>query len=238
MNRLIIVIAVTVAMLAGCSQGQSGGGPRAAINTDKDKVSYMSGHELGSNLKERYNEVGIDALLQGIRDGFEGKQAVISNEDLEKALEGYKKERESAMIALAEKNKKEGEEFLSANKTKEGVKSTESGLQYKVITEGTGKKPNVDNIVTVHYKGALINGTEFDSSTDGEPIAIPIANTIKGMQEALSMMKEGAKWQLFIPSELAYGAEPLGNKIGPNSTLVFEIELVKVLSLEDEDKKK
>lgn len=238
MRRFIALAVVSVAIIAGCAQGPGGSAQRAAITSDKDKVSYVSGHELGANLKERYNEVSIDALIQGMRDGFEGKQSAISNEDLEKALEGFKKEREAALIAMAEKNKKAGEEFMTANKAKEGVKASDSGLQYKVLASGKGKKPTMDDIVTIHYRGSLINGTEFESSVGGEPIAIPVANTIKGMQEALTMMKEGDKWQLFIPSDLAYGNEQIGNVISPGSTLVFEIELVKVVNLEDEAKKK
>ena len=238
MKRLLAAVAVAAALIAGCAQGQSGEGKRAPLNTDKDKISYMSGHELGSNLKSRFNEVSIDALLQGIRDGFDGKQAAVSKEDLEAAIDRFGKEREAAMIAEAEKNKKEGDEFLAANKTKEGVKALDSGLQYIVMKDGTGNKPTTDDIVTLHYKGSLINGTEFESSEESEPVVIPIANTIKGMQEALAMMKEGSRWKLFIPADLAYGAEPIGNVIGPNSTLVFEIELVKVLKLDDEAKKK
>ena len=128
---------------------------------------------------------------------------------------------------VAEANKKEGEEFLASNKTKEGVVTTASGLQYKVITAGTGPSPKASDKVSVHYRGTLIDGTEFDSSyRRGEPVSFPVKGVIAGWTEALQLMKEGAKWELYIPSELAYGPGGTGGPIGPNATLIFEVELL------------
>jgi len=138
---------------------------------------------------------------------------------------------------LGEKNRKEGEAFLAANKKKEGVKTLASGLQYKVIKPGTGKKPKSTDTVTTHYRGTLIDGTEFDSSYNrGQPATFPVHGVIPGWTEALQLMEEGAKWQLFIPSKLGYGERGAGQAIGPNATLIFEVELVSVQEKKEEKK--
>ena len=157
----------------------------------------------------------------------------MTEQEMKETLAGLQKElmekqAERAKL-LAEKNKKEGEAFLAANKTKEGVKTLPDGLQYKVIKEGTGKTPKADDTVVTNYRGTLIDGTEFDSSYKrGQPATFPVKGVIPGWTEALQLMKEGSKWELFIPSNLAYGERGAGNAIGPNATLVFEIELISV----------
>jgi FKBP-type peptidyl-prolyl cis-trans isomerase FklB len=137
------------------------------------------------------------------------------------------KKQEEAMKKAAEKNKKDGAAFLAENKKKEGVVTLPSGLQYKIITQGTGNTPKATDTVTVNYRGSLVDGTEFDSSYKrGQPATFPVNGVIKGWTEALQLMKEGAKWQLFIPSDLAYGEKGAGNVIGPNATLIFDVELI------------
>jgi FKBP-type peptidyl-prolyl cis-trans isomerase FklB len=152
---------------------------------------------------------------------------------VQQVMQDFQKKMMAKQMAAREeglgKNKAEGEKFLADNKKKEGIKTTASGLQYKVITAGTGKTPKATDTVKTHYRGTLINGTEFDSSYKrGEPAEFPVNGVIKGWTEALQLMKEGAKWQLFIPSELAYGERGAGRDIGPNSTLIFDIELISV----------
>ncbi len=207
----------------------------------KDKVSYSIGVDIGRNMKKQSVDVSVDALAAGLRAALAGAKLQLSEEEMVAAMEAFQKEmlakRQMLTAAQAEldkqagaKNKKAGEDYLAANKKKEGVKTTASGLQYKVIKDGKGKLPKATDTVTTHYKGTLIDGTEFDSSyKSGQPVSFPLNGVIKGWTEALQLMKEGSKWQLVIPSELAYGERGTpGGPIGPNSTLIFEVELIKI----------
>ncbi|MEI6350003.1 MAG: FKBP-type peptidyl-prolyl cis-trans isomerase [Verrucomicrobiota bacterium] len=194
----------------------------------KDKVSYSIGADIGNNLKKSQLELSPDFLAQGIRDSFAGK-TVMTEEEMKATLTAFQTEMQGKMEAkqkaAAEKNKAASEKFLAENKTKEGVKTTPSGLQYKVITEGKGPKPKADDTVVVHYRGTLTDGTEFDSSYKrNEPATFPVTGVIPGWTEALQMMPVGSKWQIVIPPALAYGenAPPM---IGPNQALIFEVEL-------------
>ncbi len=199
----------------------------------KDKVGYSIGINFGSSLKQDGVDVNIEALIAGLRDAFAGAAPQLSAEEQKVTLQAFQQE---MMAKAAEqrtaqggKAKKEGEDFLAANKGKEGVKTLPSGLQYKIITEGAGEQPKSTDQVTVNYKGTLIDGTEFDSSYKrGEPATFGVDQVIKGWTEALPLMKTGAKWQLFIPSELAYGERGAGRNIPPHSALVFEVELLGV----------
>jgi FKBP-type peptidyl-prolyl cis-trans isomerase FklB len=193
----------------------------------KDKVSYSIGLDLGFNFKKQNLELNPDALLAGVKDALGGKQPLLSESEVKETMTALTKQLEEKQKALAEQNVKDGEKFLAANKTKEGVKTTASGLQYKVIKEGTGPQPKVTDSVVAHYRGTLINGTEFDSSYKrGQPATFPLSGVIKGWTEGLQLMKVGSKYQLFIPANLAYGDRAMGADIAPNSTLIFEIELV------------
>jgi len=215
--------------------------PDVAISADlksaKEKYSYAIGFQIGSNLKRENADVDVDAIKQGIADVLAGTSPKVSMEDMQAAVMEIQKEQQAARQAQGEKAKKAGEDFLAANKKKKGVKTLDSGLQYKVITEGKGPKPKATDTVVAHYKGTLIDGTEFDSSLKhGQPATFAVGQVIKGWQEILPLMPTGSKWQVFIPSDLAYGARGAGASIGPNETLVFDIELLEVKA-GDADKK-
>jgi len=206
---------------------------KVELKTQKDKASYAIGLDMGGSLKKNEIDVNTDALIQGIKDGLTDAKPRLSDQEMKETIAALQKDlmakQQERQKAAAEKNKKEGEAFLEANKKKPGVKVLPSGLQYKVVKEGTGKTPKATDTVTVNYKGTLIDGTEFDSSYKrGEPATFPVNGVIKGWTEALQLMKVGSKWQLFIPPDLAYGPRGAGQVIGPNSTLVFEVELVSI----------
>jgi FKBP-type peptidyl-prolyl cis-trans isomerase FklB len=209
------------------------------LKDQKDKVSYSIGMDIGRNIKRQNLDLSVDALAAGIRDILSGGKTALTDDESREVMNAYRtemmsKQQEQAKVS-AEKNRKEGEAFLAENKKKEGVKTvpiklpsgTNAELQYKVLTQGTGPKPTTNDTVITHYRGTLIDGTEFDSSYKrGEPATFPVTGVIKGWTEALLLMPVGSKWQLFIPSDLAYGASGTRGAIGPNATLIFDIELV------------
>jgi FKBP-type peptidyl-prolyl cis-trans isomerase FklB len=202
------------------------------LKDPKAKTSYAIGVDIGNNFKKNEIEIDPKALAAGFLDSVAGKPA-LTEAELKATLDALRQEMMSKMMAkqmeAGTSNKKEGADFLAANAKKEGVKTTASGLQYKVIKSGTGKTPKATDTVKTHYHGTLINGEVFDSSVQrGEPVEFPVNGVIPGWQEALQLMKVGDKWQLFVPSELAYGERGAGGKIGPNSTLIFEVELLEV----------
>jgi FKBP-type peptidyl-prolyl cis-trans isomerase len=203
------------------------------FKTEMDKVSYVIGTQIGGYLKKDEVEVNLELLVQGIKDALEGKELALDQAQIQKIYSSFQQRINAKRFAKQKKEAAEnlaaGTAFLEANKAKEGVKVLPSGLQYKVITEGTGKTPTADDKVKTHYRGTLIDGTEFDSSYKrGKPVEFPVKGVIKGWVEALQLMKEGAKWELYIPANLAYGqrAKP---GIPVNSTLVFEIELIEIV---------
>ena len=207
------------------------------LTTPEDKQSYAIGLNVGKGLSQNLKQSGVDidpaVLTRAIKDVLAGaKQSMTDQEaqDTLKALQAdMRKTQEEKAKQIADGNKKEGDEFLAANKAKEGVTTLPDGLQYKVLQEGTGPKPTTADSVTVNYRGTLLNGTEFDSSYKrGQPATFNVGQIIKGWTEALELMPVGSKWQLFIPSELAYGPRGAGRDIGPNSTLVFEVELLSI----------
>ena len=203
------------------------------LKGEKEKLSYSIGMNLGGNLKRESVEVDRELLVKGFKDSYEGGKTILSEDEARKTLADYQKKlmakKAEMMKKLGEKNKADGEKFLAENAKKAGVKSLPSGLQYKEITPGKGKSPKATDTVTVHYKGTLIDGTVFDSSYKrGEPATFPVSGVIPGWTEALQLMKTGAKWQLFIPPNLAYGERGAGRDIGPNATLIFEVELISI----------
>jgi len=205
----------------------------AILKTERDKVSYSMGMDIGRMLKMQGVDVDLELATRGFKDAYTGNQALLTDEEMQEVLTNFKKEFIAKQQELAkqqgEKNKKEGEIFLEANKKKEGVQTLPSGLQYKVLKAGAGKKPTATDTVTVHYRGTLIDGKEFDSSYPrGKPVTFPVNGVIPGWTEALPLMEEGAKWELFIPSNLAYGERGAGRDIGPNATLIFEVELISI----------
>ena len=206
--------------------------PPAGLADTKSQASYGLGLGIGRNLKTQSVEVDANLMARGLLDGLNGTKPLLSDEQIEKAVQTFQQEvvtrRQAEMKGLGEKNKKEGAAYLAANKTKPGVVTLPSGLQYKVVKEGTGALPKATDTVSAHYKGTLLDGTEFDNSYKrGQPLSIPVNGVIAGWTEALQKMKVGSKWQLFIPAELAYGDDPReGSPIPPNAVLVFDIELL------------
>ncbi len=203
------------------------------LKDQKDKVSYSIGIDIGNNLKNLKVDMNLDLLVRGIRDVLSETKLLMTEQEIRSTMMAFQKElmakREQQMKVLGEKNKKEGESFLAENKKRAGVTTLPSGLQYKVFKAGTGKTPTDTNTVTVHYRGTLIDGTEFDSSyRRGQPATFQVKGVIPGWIEALKLMQEGAKWQLFIPPNLAYGERGAGSVIGPNATLIFEVELISI----------
>jgi len=202
------------------------------LKTPKEKLSYIIGMQIGNDLKSQSIDVDPVLVNRGLQDSIMGNKLLISDQEAKDIIAAYQKERAEKMAEerkkLGEKNKQEGAAFLAENKKKEGIKTLPSGLQCKVIKEGTGKTPKATDTVVTQYKGTLINGTEFDSSYKrGEPATFPVNGVIRGWTEVLQLMKEGSKWQIVVPSELAYGEQGAG-PIGPNATLIFEVELVSV----------
>jgi len=199
------------------------------LKSQKDKVSYIIGMDIGNNLKKQSIDIDPNILARGVKDTLSGVKPLLTEKEIQETMATFQKEMMAKQEEVGKKNKSEGEAFLAENKKKEGVKTLPSGLQYKVSKAGTGKKPKSNDTVTVHYRGTLINGTEFDSSYKrGQTVSFPVSGVIPGWTEALQLMEEGAKWQLFIPSNLAYGEKGAGNVIGPNATLIFEIELISI----------
>jgi FKBP-type peptidyl-prolyl cis-trans isomerase FklB len=212
----------------------AGAGAPLSLKTQKEKFSYA----VGMNLGERFKKDGVDIdpaiLSRAIRDTQAGRKTLLTDDQAREAIMSVQKDvmakQQEKNKEAAAANKKTGEAFLEANKSKEGVKALPDGLEYKVLTEGNGPKPTKDDKVSVNYRGTLIDGKEFDSSYKrGEPATFPVTGVIKGWTEALQLMPVGSKWQLFIPSDLAYGDRGAGADIGPSETLIFEVELLSIV---------
>jgi FKBP-type peptidyl-prolyl cis-trans isomerase FklB len=211
-----------------------------ALKTPKDKFSYSLGMKMGENLHKQSVPVDPAILARGLKDGLAGGKTLLTDDEAQAAIvevqNGMRKKQQEKMQEVGAANKKEGADYLAANKTKQGVVTLPSGLEYKVVKEGTGPKPTASDTVVCNYRGTLINGTEFDSSSKhGGPATFPVGGVIKGWTEALQLMPVGSKWQLFVPSDLAYGDRGAGGDIGPDTTLIFDVEL---LSIEDKSKDK
>ena len=229
MKRRLAMAMCGVVALAGASFAADA----PELKSDKEKISYSIGLDIGGNLKRGSVEVDPDLVARGLKDSYVGGKTLLTEDQARQAIADFQKtlaaKQAETMKILSEKNKADGEKFLAENAKKEGVKVLPSGLQYKEITPGQGKSPKIADNVTTHYKGTLIDGTEFDSSyRRGQPVTFPVSGVIAGWTEALQLMKEGAKWQLFVPPRLAYGERGAGQVIGPNATLFFEVELISV----------
>ena len=204
---------------------------KPVLKDQKAKLSYCIGMSIGGSLKLQGAEVDVELLSKAIKDSLAGTNTMLTQQEMQETLKSWQMEMRTKRMeqqkTAGEKNKKEGEAFLVANAKKEGVTTLPSGLQYKVLTPGTGKTPTSNDTVKAHYKGTLIDGTEFDSSyTSGQPLVRPVTRVIPGWTEALLKMKVGDKWQLFVPSSLAYRERGMPPKIGPDATLIFEMELL------------
>jgi FKBP-type peptidyl-prolyl cis-trans isomerase len=205
------------------------------LTTDKDKNSYAIGMNIGKSLHRDAVDIDPAIVARGLQDALAGGTTLLTDDEAKAAMVALqtdvRKHMQEKMQAAAETNKKAGDEFLAANKAKEEVVTLPSGLQYKILTEGAGPKPTATDTVVCNYRGTLIDGTEFDSSYKrNQPAKFPVTGVIKGWTEALQLMPVGSKWQLVIPPDLAYGPRGQGNEIGPNATLVFEVELISIQS--------
>jgi len=197
--------------------------------SNKEKYSYAIGFQIGSNLKREEADVDVNAIAQAIKDVLADAELKVSMEDMQNSVLEAQKVQQASIEAKGEIAKKAGEEYLAKNKKNKGIIELPNGLQYKIITAGKGDKPKATDTIIAHYKGALIDGKEFDSSySRGQPATFAVNQVIKGWQEIIPMMPTGSKWQVFIPSDLAYGVRGAGANIGPNETLVFDIELLEI----------
>lgn len=249
-TRTLAVVAVSLFALSACKDDKAAtpaapveATPAAAasgLSTQAQKVSYILGMNIGSQFKA--NQVPLDesSFVAGIKTAVDGSEPKLTKEDIQQTMQAFQTEmqkkqeeaqkaEQAATAAAAETNKQAGEKFLADNKAKPGVVTTASGLQYKVLTEGKGAKPKATDTITVNYRGTLIDGTEFDSSYKrNEPATFALNAVIPGWIEGLQLMPEGSKWEIYVPAELAYGAGGTGGPIGPNATLIFEVELMKI----------
>ena len=199
------------------------------LKTDKDKLSYIFGVQVGQGLLAEGIELEMDAFTAGIQDMLAGNESQIGQATAEKLVSAYQEKKQLEIAEISAKKQNESSTFLANNAKNDGFVVTASGLQYKIVEKGEGKSPTSEDKVIAHYTGKLLDGTVFDSSHDrGEPATFPVSGVIKGWQEALPMMKEGGKWQIVVPANLAYGDRGVGNLIGPNETLIFDIELVSI----------
>jgi FKBP-type peptidyl-prolyl cis-trans isomerase FklB len=226
--KLIFTMLLGVGLLAGQVSAEE----KKPLQTQTEKQSYSMGADIGSRIKSQGIEVDADLFAKGLKDTIAGGDMLMTDDEIRESLLALQKslmEKQAERTkAAAEKNKQEGEAFLAANRKKEGVVTLPSGLQYKTIKEGEGKSPRPSDTVEVNYRGTLIDGTEFDSSFKrGEPATFPLNQVISGWTEAMQLMKEGGKMEIFVPADLAYGEQTTGI-IGPNSTLIFEVELISV----------
>ena len=206
---------------------------KVELKTTRDSVSYGIGTDIGKNLKAQQIEINSQALAKGISDAMAGGKMMLTDAQIQACMTNFQKDlvakQQAKAQELGEKNKKEGEAFLAANKSKEGVKTTASGLQYTVQKMGDGPKPKADQTVTVNYKGTLLDGTEFDNSYKrGEPTSFQLTNVVKGWTEGLQLMPTGSKFTFYIPSELGWGATGAGAAVPPNATVIFEVELISI----------
>jgi FKBP-type peptidyl-prolyl cis-trans isomerase FklB len=247
MSKWSLGVALLLAAVAVIpSIGQDGKDePKApALKTTKEKISYGIGLNFGRRLAQQKVDIDPAVLAKGIADALANRKPALTQEEIQEAFEEMEAQANAKAKLIGEKNRKDGVAYLATNGKKEGVKSTKSGLQYEVIRSGKGPTPKASDTVSTHYRGRLIDGAVFDSSYEGDepaatdkPVSFPVNGVIKGWTEALQLMKVGDKWRLHIPSELAYGERGAGADIGPNCTLVFDIELLSVQSAKGENGK-
>ncbi|MEM8498448.1 MAG: FKBP-type peptidyl-prolyl cis-trans isomerase [Pseudomonadota bacterium] len=240
--RQVLLVVLGAVLLSACQKpadtenalsGDTINASGPSLETDKDKLSYALGLSLGTQMSADNMDIALDSFASGFSHGMGEGEALMTTTEVQQRLQAFSQQRSEEQQAkiekTAEENRQAGETWLADNAKKEGVVTTESGLQYKVLTEGDGQKPNETDTVSVHYRGTLLDGTEFDSSySRGEPAEFPVNRVIAGWTEALQLMPVGSKWELYIPSNLAYGPAGTGREIGPNQTLMFEVELLDI----------
>jgi FKBP-type peptidyl-prolyl cis-trans isomerase FkpA len=229
-----LVLAAVAAMVSACSPAGNGddAGP-ASLDSEAQKFGYAIGIDLGRSLQPVEDEVDVSALKQGLDDVLAGREPRLDEAARDEVKNTVAQRLQAGQMAeqaqRGQQAAEAGRAFLAENAERDGVETTESGLQYEILEEGEGASPTAQDSVTVHYRGTLIDGTEFDSSyARGEPVTFPLGNVIAGWTEGLQLMKAGGKAKLFIPSDLGYGAGGAGSRIGPNETLIFEVELLEI----------
>lgn len=232
--KLTVFTVLAVLIFAACGGGVK---EKRELKTEEEKVSYFLGLNTGGSFKQQFTDVGVkidvEAFLAGLNDGMSQKDTLLTEKEIRELLEKFQKDlmakHEKKRMDDGKKNKETSDKFLAENAKKDGVKITASGLQYKVIESGSGKTPTINDKVKAHYTGKTLDGKVFDSSMNrGEPVVFPVNGVIKGWIEALQLMKEGDKWELYIPAELAYGEQGAGAQIGPNQALIFELSLISI----------
>lgn len=236
-SRYSAALLALAVLTTGCRSGDAAPGSdayeTASLETSDQKASYGIGLNIGGQLADARERLDRAAFMRGIEDALQGNEPDVSPEELQTVLQAFSQEIQASVAsereALAESNATAGAEYLAENGARPEVTTTESGLQYEVLREGEGASPTVEQRARLHYRGTLIDGTEFDSSYDGEPAEFAVGGLIQGFTEALTLMKPGSHWRVVIPSDLAYGPSGQGRAIGPNATLIFEIELLEVL---------
>jgi len=231
--KKVLILAVAASALIACSQ-QAPADKQVPLTSESSKFSYLLGQDVAASLRQMGDDIDVDAFTEAFRASLKGEQSRITAEDaalVKKAFfEKKQKEMQARARADGEANKSTGAAFLAANKQKDNITTTPSGLQYEVLRVAKGAKPVASDTVKVHYRGTLIDGTEFDSSyARGEPATFPLGGVIPGWTEGLQKMSVGSKYRLFVPSELGYGERGAGAKIGPNAALIFEVELLEIV---------
>lgn len=220
------VVGITLLAVPVCAQ------ETPSLKTEQEIVSYGIGYDVAKNLKKQGVDINLDLLVKGLKDAYAGQNPPLPEKELRQVMRKFQADVRRDIVlkrrAEGEQNRKLGTNFLAANKTKEGVVTLPSGLQYKILKEGHGKKPTDADTVQCYYRGTLIDGTEFDATEAGKPADLKISLLIPGWKEALKMMPVGSHWQVFVPSQLAYGDRGAGNEIGPNATLIFDVELLAI----------
>lgn len=208
------------------------GAETGVLKTEKDRLSYSVGVDVAKNFKKQELEIDPDVLLQGIKDGLSGKKLLIPEKEIRLIITSLQTQVRQKMAAnrrvAAEDNRKKGTAFLEANKYKDGVTSLPNGVQYKVLTAGHGSKPTDASTVECTYRGTLIDGTEFDATEQGKPAKLQVERLVAGLKEAIRFMPAGSTWQIFIPSQLAFGERGSGSTVGPNATVIYQVELLAV----------
>ncbi|HEY5999397.1 MAG TPA: FKBP-type peptidyl-prolyl cis-trans isomerase [bacterium] len=225
--------AIALVLVGGMCALSAAAGRAADLATQKEKISYGIGVDAARNFRRLGLDLDLDALIRALRDVYGGGKLLMSEDELRTTMNAYQTELMQKQIqatkVAAEKNKAAGDAYLAANKAKKGVVTLPSGLQYKVLKAGEGRKPNAEDLVEVHYRGRLIDGTEFDSSyAKGQPAVFKVSGVIPGWTEALELMPVGSTWQLVVPPQLGYGERGAGRDIGPNATLLFDVELLAI----------
>jgi len=232
------LLLIFLIIFVGCDLTKSGNKDKdVVLDTKVKKVSYIMGYDYGTKIEKYSDKLDYKFIIKGIKDGLEKNDPKMNRDEMSKIMRNFLTELQKEREELAEINKKLQKEFLEKNAKKEDVKTTESGLQYKIIKKGTGESPTPEDTVKVHYKGTLINGEVFDSSYKrGKPAVFQLNKVIKGWTEGVQLMSESGKWKFFIPSEIAYGTKGAGDVIGPNEVLIFEVELLDVIKKGQEEK--